>query len=119
VKITGATTLAELSVLRAKLGVVGIRIAHAFEMLEPVLVIVDTEHTRHQGRGETIAAALDDAIARVEQTIGHRLSERDDELQFCTACGRSTAARSMFGGPCAMPQPDGGICGGTFARRKP
>jgi hypothetical protein len=74
-KITGNTTVAELAVLRARFGVVGIRLAYSHEALALVVAIVYTEHSTHHGSGDTEAQALDDAFARLEQVVAERLLE--------------------------------------------
>lgn len=71
-KITGSTTVAEIAVLRAKLDVVGIRIAYSYEALSPVVAILHTEHGVHQGAGNVEAEALDDAFARLEHVVAER-----------------------------------------------
>lgn len=69
-KLTGATTLTELALLRGQYGVTRYTVDVDFMMLKPVLVMVYAGEFRAMGRGETETEAFDDAFARLRHKIG-------------------------------------------------
>lgn len=67
IKINGATTLGELAVLRAKLGVDHVAIAYDYtgHPLQSVRAVVNAGSFRVVGCGSTEAQAIDDALVRM------------------------------------------------------
>lgn len=73
-KITGATTLAEIAVLRAQYGVEKLELIYGALIMRPVLAIAHmASGQRVYGHGETEAEALDDCFARVLHLTGAAL----------------------------------------------
>lgn len=56
---------------------------------------------------------LDDFIHLLDEVSEFAKVERESR-QSCDQCGRKTFTRSAFNTECAMPQPDGVACSGTF-----
>ena len=69
-KVTGATTLGELALLRGQFGIKRITIDVDLEIQQPVIVTVWAVDHQTFGRGDTEAEALDDALARIQHRIG-------------------------------------------------
>ena len=71
-KITEATTLGELTLRKAQLGIESITIV-TMSPSQWVGCLVRTTTNEHRGEGLTLIDALDQAFARVEDAIGIRL----------------------------------------------
>lgn len=79
-KISPATSLADIALLRGQYGVTRITVDIDCTMLMPVLVTLFAGDFQTFGRGETEAEAFDDAFARLQHRIGVAMPPTQDVI---------------------------------------
>lgn len=83
IRVTGATTLEELKLLRAKLGVLELTVSYEGRMPRPVVARLRTADHLTVGVGATEAEALDDALARLTHKIAEMLPQQAGRGETC------------------------------------